>query len=80
MILESNDLTTGTAMVTPIASQVNRKYFDLIEAQAPMNRVFVVGDPDTSPVHIRQVAALTQRFKHLDSSGNDPCVCTITRI
>lgn len=80
MILESNDLPSGTAMVTPIASQVNRKYFDLIEAQAPMNRVFVVGDPDTSPVHIRQVAALTQRFKHLDSSGKDPCVCTVTGI
>lgn len=80
MILESNDLTAGTAMVTPIASQENKRFFDLIEAQAPMNRVFVVGDPETSPVHIRQVSAMTQRFKHLDSSDNDPCVCTLTGI
>lgn len=79
-ILESNDLTAGTAMVTPIASQENIRYFDLIEAQAPMNRLFIIGDDQTSPTHIRQVAALSQRFKHLDSSGNDPCVCTVTGI
>ena len=79
-ILESNDLTAGTAMVTPIASQENIRYFDLIEAQAPMNRVFIIGDDMTSPTHIRQVAAMSQRFKHLDGSGNDPCVCTVTGI
>ena len=79
-VLESNDLTAGTGMVTPIASQENKRFFDLVEAQAPMNRVFVIGDPDTSPVHIRQVAAMTQRFKHLDSSDNDACVCTLTGI
>lgn len=79
-ILQSDDLTAGTGMVTPIASQENLRFFDLIEAQTPMNRVFIIGDPKTSPVHIRQVAALTQRFKHLDSSDNDPCVCTLTGI
>ena len=79
-VLESNDLAAGTAMVTPVASQENLRYFDLIEAQAPMNRVFIIGDEETSPVHIRQVAGLTQRFKHLDSSDNDPCVCTVTGI
>ncbi len=79
-ILESNDLTAGTAMITPIASQVNRRYFDIIEAYKPTNRVFIIGDEETSPTHIRQVAALTQRFKHLDSSDNDPCVCTVTGI
>ena len=79
-VFESNDLTAGTGMVTPIASQENKRFFDLIEAQAPINRVFVVGDPETSPVHIRQVAAMTQRFKHLDSSDNDACVCTVTGI
>ncbi len=80
MIFESNDLAAGTAMVTPIASQANRRYFDLIEAQTPMNRLFIIGDEQTSPVHVRQVAALTQRFKHLDSSNEDPCVCTVTGI
>jgi hypothetical protein len=79
-ILESNDLTAGNGMVTPVASQINRRYFDLIEAQPPMNRVFIIGDEETSPVHVRQVAALTQRFKHLDSSDNDACVCTVTGI
>lgn len=79
-ILQSDDLTAGTGMVTPIASQENLRFFDLIEAQTPMNRVFIIGDTKTSPVHIRQVAALTQRFKHLDSSDNDPCVCTLTGI
>ncbi|MCK5012729.1 MAG: encapsulin [Candidatus Omnitrophica bacterium] len=79
-VLESNDLTAGTGMVTPIASQENKRFFDLVEAQAPVNRVFVIGDPETSPVHIRQVAAMTQRFKHLDSSDNDACVCTVTGI
>lgn len=79
-VFESNDLTAGTGMVTPIASQENKRFFDLVEAQAPINRVFVIGDPETSPVHIRQVAAMTQRFKHLDSSDNDACVCTLTGI
>ena len=79
-ILESNDLTAGQGMVTPIASQENKRYFDLVEAQKPMNRVFVIGDPETSPTHIRQVAALTQRFKHLDGSNNDVCVCSLTGI
>lgn len=79
-ILETDDLAAGTGMVTPIASQVNKRYFDLIEAQKPINRIFVIGDEETSPVHIRQVAALTQRFKHLDTSGDDPCVCTVTGI
>ena len=79
-VFESNDLTAGTGMVTPIASQENKRFFDLVEAQAPINRVFVIGDPETSPVHIRQVAAMTQRFKHLDSSDNDACVCTVTGI
>jgi hypothetical protein len=80
-VIESNDLATGTAMVTPIASQDNLRFFDLVEVQAPMNRIFVVGDEETSPVHVRQVAALTQRFKHIDEdTGKDPCVCTITGI
>lgn len=79
-IIESNDLTAGQAMVTPIASQENKRYFDLIEAQSPMNKLFVVGDPETSPMHVRQVAALTQRFKHLDDSNNDVSVCTVTGI
>lgn len=79
-ILQSDDLTAGNGMVTPIASQENLRFFDLIEAQSPMNRLFVIGDDETSPIHIRQVAALTQRFKHLDSSDNDVCVCTLTGI
>lgn len=79
-ILESNDLMAGQGMVTPVASQANRRYFDLIEAQTPMNRLFVIGDPETSPVHVRQVAAMTQRFKHLDASDNDACVCSVTGI
>jgi len=79
-IFESNDLATSTGMVTPIASQENKRFFDLIEAQAPTNRVFVIGDPETSPVHIRQVAAFTQRYKHLDSSDLDPCVCSVISI
>ncbi len=80
MIFESNDLLPETAMVSPIASQENRMYFDLIEAQTPMNRLFIIGDELTSPVHERMVAAFTQRFKHPDDDGKDPCVCSVTDI
>ena len=79
-VIESNDLTAGTGMITPIASQENKRYFDLVEAQAPRNSLWITGDPDSSPTHIRQVASLVVRFKHLDSSDNDVCVCTATGI
>lgn len=80
MIFESNDLAPGTGMVSPIASQENRRYFDIVEAQTPMNRLFVIGDEKTSPVHARMISAFTQRFKHLDDSDLDPCVCSVIGI
>ena len=77
-VFESIDLEPGTAMVSPIASQENIRYFDILETQVPTNYLwFEEGNVDTGDVKLRQVGALVPRFKHLDDDGLDVCVCAI---
>ena len=77
-IVMSPNMTTNTAMIAPVASQANMRFFDLIEAQAPTFDTWIEGSQKTGPVHVRLLGALVPRFKHLDGSDTDNCICTIT--
>lgn len=77
-IYEVPDLAAGTAMVAPVASQANLRYFDLIECQVPENEVYYETNSSKSDIIVEQVGALVPRFKHLTSAGTDVCVCKIT--
>lgn len=80
-IIEGTDLTDGTAMVSPIATQENRRFFDIIETQEPEHHLWYKdGNVKTGDIMVRQVGAMIPRFKHLNSSGKDDCICTITSI
>lgn len=78
-VIECSDLAAGTAMVAPVASQANLRYFDVIETQEPYHHMwFKDGNEDSGDIMVRQLGAMVPRFKHLNSQGKDPCVCTIT--
>ena len=78
-VFECSDLADGTAMVAPVASQANLRYFDVIETQEPFNHMwFKDGNQDSGDIMVRQLGAMVPRFKHLNSQGKDPCICTIT--
>lgn len=79
-ILEVPALAAGTAMVTPVASQANLRFFDLIETQTPQNNLWYAdGNTETGDIKMQQTAALVPRFKHLNKATmTDPCICTIT--
>jgi uncharacterized linocin/CFP29 family protein len=77
-IYMSPNMTENTAMVAPVASQANMRFFDLIEAQAPTFDNWIEGSQKTGPVHVRLLGALVPRFKHLDGSNTDNCICKIT--
>lgn len=80
-IFEGTDLAAGTGMVAPIAAQANLRYFDLIETQEPINHLwFEDGNEVSGDIKARQVGAMVPRFKHLNSQGKDPCICTITSL
>ena len=80
-IFESSAITAGTAMVSPVASAANIRFFDLIEAQAPRHELWMVEPKKTGPIKSRLLGAVTPRFKHPDaSSGLDNCICTLTGI
>lgn len=79
-IVEVPALADGTAMVSPIASQANLRFFDLIETQTPQNNLWYAdGNTETGDIKMQQTAALVPRFKHLNKATmTDPCICTIT--
>ncbi|NIA11294.1 MAG: hypothetical protein GWP10_16610 [Nitrospiraceae bacterium] len=77
-IFESGNITAGTGMVSPIASPANIRY--LVEAQRPTHELWFEEPKKTGPVKARLLGAVVPRFKHLDGSGNDPCICTLTGI
>jgi hypothetical protein len=78
-VFEGTDLAAGTGMIAPIATQENRRFFDIIETQEPKHHLwFKDGNEESGDIMVRQVGAMIPRFKHLDSSGKDNCVCTIT--
>lgn len=79
-IIEVPDLTAGTGMITPVASQANLRFFDIIETQTPQNNLWYAdGNTKTGDIKMQQTAALVPRFKHLNTSTmTDVCVCSIT--
>lgn len=78
-ILEGTALSAGTGMVSPVASQENRRYFDLIEPQEPsLSSWYTDGNIETGDINFRLLGALIPRFKHLNGSGLDDCICKIT--
>jgi len=73
-IIATPYMTAGTAMVAPTATQANRKYFELIEAQTPYNNLwFVDGNSRDGDIRTRQVGSLFATFKHL-VSNKDNCI------
>lgn len=79
-IIEVPALAAGTAMVSPVASQANLRFFDIIETQTPQNNLWYAdGNTTTGDIKMQQTAALVPRFKHLNKATmTDPCICTIT--
>jgi uncharacterized linocin/CFP29 family protein len=79
-IFEAPDLAAGTGMISPVATQENRRFFDLIETQPIMNNLwFADGNEKTGDIKMQQVGAIVPRFKHLDpSTMTDVCICKIT--
>ena len=78
-VFDCGDLAAGTGMVAPVASQENRRYFDIVEPQEPTFSLWYAdGNTESGDVKTRLLGAAVPRFKHLDSSGKDDCVCTIT--
>lgn len=78
-IFECTDLAAGTGMVAPVASQENRRYFDIVEPQEPTFSLwFADGNEESGDVKTRLLGSMVPRFKHLNSEGKDNCVCKIT--
>lgn len=79
-VFVSTDMTDGTGMVSPVATPANMRFFDLIEAYAPTFDTWIEGSQKTGPIHVRLLGALVPRFKHLDGSNLDDCICKLTTI
>ncbi len=79
-IFEVPDLAAGTGMLSPVATQENRRFFDIIETQPIMNNLWYAdGNEKTGDIKMQQVGALVPRFKHLNTATmTDPCICSIT--
>ena len=79
-IFETSNIAAGTGMVSPVATPANIRFFDLVEAQRPKHELWFEEPKNTGPVKARLLGAVVPRFKHLDSSDEDDCICTITGI
>lgn len=80
-IISTTAMTAGTCMVAPVASQRNRKFFELIEPQTPYNNLWYVdGNSLDGDIKCRQVASLFPTFKKLDSSNKTDCIAIGTSI
>jgi len=79
-VYESSNLAATTGMVAPVATPANKRFFDLIVAQEPKHDVWYETSEETGPIRARLVGALVPRFKHLNGSDLDNCICTLTGI
>ena len=79
-IYESSSIVAGTGMVAPVATAANKRFFDLVIAQEPKHDIWYETSEDTGPIRARLLGALVPRFKHLDGSDLDNCICTLTGI
>lgn len=83
VIYESTSLSDASAnsgIVSPAATPANRRFFDLVIAVEPFHDLWISGSQKTGDIHVRQLGALVPRFKHLNSSNKDNCICTLTGI
>ena len=80
MIYETTNISTGTAMVSPVATPANQRFFEYIEAQRPMHDVWYPSSEKTGPIQARLTSAIGLRFKHLNASNKTNAICTITGI
>ena len=79
-VYESSSIDAGYGMVAPVATAANKRFFDLVVAQEPKHDIWYETSPDTGPIRARLLGALVPRFKHLDSSNLDNCICTLSGI
>jgi hypothetical protein len=79
-VYQSVDLPAGECMVSPIASQENRCFFDLAETQIPTPYLwYEEGNYQTGNVKMQLLGTLLPRFMHLDEKTmTDPCICKMT--
>lgn len=79
-VYESSSITAGTGLVAPVATAANKRFFDLVIAQEPKHDIWYETSEDSGPIRARLLGALVPRFKHLNSSNLDNCICTLTSI
>ncbi|MCK4528965.1 encapsulin [candidate division WOR-3 bacterium] len=79
-IYESSSLADGEGMVAPVATAANKRFFDLVIAQEPKHDIWYETSEDSGPIRARLLGALVPRFKHLDSSDLDNCICQLNTI
>ncbi|MHC1623459.1 MAG: encapsulin [Candidatus Methanospirareceae archaeon] len=79
-IYETTNLAAGTGIIAPVGSPANRRFFDLVIAVEPFHDLWIEGSQKTGDIHVRQLGALAPRFKHLNESNKDDCICTLTSI
>lgn len=80
-IISTPCITAGTCMVAPVASEINRKYFELIEPQTVYNNIWYEdGNAKDGNIKCRQVASLFPTFPGLDSSNKTDAIAIATTI
>lgn len=80
-IISTPCITAGTCMVAPVASEINRKYFELIEAQAVYNNIWYDdGNEKDGNIKCRQVSSLFPTFPGLNSSNKTDAVAIGTTV
>jgi hypothetical protein len=79
-IFQRSDVTTGYAIVSPVATEVTKMYFELVETVPPVNHAYYEnGNVETGDVIVEQYTCAVPRFKHIDASaGTDPAVAYLT--
>ncbi len=67
-VYQSSVLTAGTGLITPVATEANMIYFDLIEAQQPRNYLsYENGDTELGNIILKQIGAAVPRFRRVSS-------------
>ena len=79
-IYQSSVLTAATGLITPVATEANMIYMDLIEAQQPTNTLYYEnGNTERGDIILQQIGAAVPRFRRL-SSGVTNAVGKFTAI
>jgi hypothetical protein len=80
-IISTPCITAGTCMVAPVASEINRKYFELIEPQTVYNNIWYEdGNSKDGNIRCRQVASLFPTFPGLNSSNKTDAIAIGTTV